>query len=189
MTLEMIKFELNFPMLLLFPKWHFLARFAMPWPFFMCMQIISKGFKDKCEHLHNKRTRIATSKCNSLPILTCPSSLLPLFLNTSLLLLLLFWWDALTCSSWNGLSPSHGYDVWESKVAYVKEVIKKKTKTNQKATLCCTAGGTKVGKDEGLSSSGSELTMQGRAPHSPFREWRQEPPSWHLGSVVLHCSK
>lgn len=54
--LETIKFGLNFPMLLLFPKLHLLARFAMPWPFFLCTQIRSRGFKDKCEHL------VATSK-------------------------------------------------------------------------------------------------------------------------------
>lgn len=36
--LETIKFGLNFPMLLVFPKLHFLARFAMTWLCLMCMQ-------------------------------------------------------------------------------------------------------------------------------------------------------
>lgn len=105
--LETIKFGLNFPMLLLFPKLHLLARFAMPWPFFLCTQIRSRGFKDKCEHLHNRTTQVATSKRNSLPVLTSPSSLLPPFLNTSLLLVLLFWRGTLTCSPCNGLSHQH----------------------------------------------------------------------------------
>lgn len=37
--LETIKFGLNFPMLLVFPKLHFLARFAMTWMCLMCMQV------------------------------------------------------------------------------------------------------------------------------------------------------
>lgn len=94
--LETIKFGLNLPMLLVFPKLHFLARFA--WLCLMCMQIVSRGFKDKCEHLRNRRTCTATSKCNSLPILACTPSLLPLSFTASLLLLLLFCWSALTCS-------------------------------------------------------------------------------------------
>lgn len=55
-------------MLLLSPDLHFLARFPMPWPFFVCMQRISKGFKDKCEHLHSRRTWGEAGESPSLTI-------------------------------------------------------------------------------------------------------------------------
>lgn len=64
MGLETIKFGLNFPMLLVFPKLHFLARFAVTWLCLMCMQI----------EVEVLRTSVNTCKIGG-PVLQLPNAI------------------------------------------------------------------------------------------------------------------
>lgn len=150
----------------------------------------SRGFKDEREPLQNRRTCVAASKCNSLPIFTCTPSLLPLSPTAFLLLLLLFWWSVLTCSPFNKLSHQHLLELIDVPCAptpfscrghtrmwfVYRRLVQQKTKIV--LHLWCRGDG----QDGGLSSPGSELAIpggkKGRAPHCCGGRTFQVDRSW-----------
>lgn len=87
---EPTKFALNFPMFLLFPKFHFLARFAMPWSFLCVCRQQAKVLRTNVNTCTIGGSELSFLSVNPYNWPNQLSLFPPLILNALLLLLLIF---------------------------------------------------------------------------------------------------